>query len=52
MPHALGDEGMEMLRAMKSALDPNGILNPGKLGFDSAFGDVPPAFAPIPPEFP
>ena len=45
VPEALGD-GFEVLEAMKRALDPKGILNPGKLGFESPFGSNP--FGPNP----
>ncbi len=39
MPEALGP-AFEVLARLKRALDPSGILNPGKLGLPSAFGEV------------
>jgi alkyldihydroxyacetonephosphate synthase len=40
LPWALGP-AFEVLVGLKAALDPNGILNPGKLGLPSPFGEAP-----------
>ncbi len=32
--------GARLLESLKNALDPRGVLNPGKLGLPSPFGEV------------
>jgi len=44
MSAAHGTGATAVLHAMKHSLDPNGILNPGKLGMPTAFGEVPHGF--------
>jgi len=39
MAEALGG-GFDVLVGLKDSLDPRGILNPGKLGLPSPFGEV------------
>jgi alkyldihydroxyacetonephosphate synthase len=40
MAEALG-EAHGVLQRVKDSFDPQGIMNPGKLGFVSSFGEVP-----------
>ena len=44
MSEAHGAGATAVLHAMKRSLDPNGILNPGKLGIPTTFGDLPQGF--------
>ena len=40
MEQALGTRGLALLQSVKDVLDPTGVLNPGKLGLRSPFGEV------------
>jgi alkyldihydroxyacetonephosphate synthase len=40
MEQALGSRGLALLQSVKDTLDPAGVLNPGKLGLRSPFGEV------------
>ena len=40
LAEALG-AGYDVLESLKKMLDPSGVLNPGKLGFESVFGPSP-----------
>ena len=44
MAQALGEGATSVLHALKCSLDPNGILNPGKLGMPANFGTAPTGF--------
>ena len=44
MTQAHGSGATAALHAIKQSLDPNGILNPGKLGLPSNFGELPQGF--------
>ena len=47
MAQALGEGATSVLHTMKRSLDPNGILNPGKLGMPTNFGTAPTGFGEI-----
>jgi alkyldihydroxyacetonephosphate synthase len=40
MREAVGLGGLEVLQSIKDAIDPAGVLNPGKLGLRSPFGEI------------
>lgn len=38
--HRQVGEGLEVMKSIKTALDPNNILNPGKMGFEDSIRDI------------